>query len=406
MSAEQNLLGVLTTSYPTSAHSSAGTFVRGFCVACARAGHLVEVLCPESAVTPEPPDDAGVRVRPLAYARPRHLQFLSAAPGAPEELTDRPVLWAPAAAYAARLTAEVMGRQRRYGAVVSHWLLPCAVSGALATRRPHLAIAHGSDVHLLERLPVGRAVARWLVKQGVRLAFVSTDLRRRFAAMLTSPLADQMHAGAVVQPMGVHAAELTGGDRRGARARLALTGPVALWLGRLTPLKRPALALALAEAMPELTVVLAGAGPAESALRQRAQGLGARVRLCGWANSAQRRDLLAAADLLVITSTVLPGGRSEGAPVVAREGLAAGLPVVATRVGGLEDLTALNAPLRLVDDGDVAALAAASRGLLAAGKPDVVRSAHLARELDWQTVLPRLLAPLGLQFSPSAVSHK
>ncbi len=393
--AEDLPLGVLTTSYPTHAGSGAGTFVRDFCAACGAAGLPVEVLCPEPSLTATLPTDPGVRVQPLAYFRPRGAQFLSASPGAPEALARTPALWAPATAYAARLTAAVMDRQRGYRALVSHWLVPCAVSGTLASNRPHLAIVHGSDVHLLERLPLGRALARWLVREGLHFAFVSRDLQRRFGALLTPDLAERLHRGSVVQGMGVHAATLAGGDRQGCRARLGLRGPVALWLGRFTPLKRPSLALELAEAMPSLTVVLAGAGPAEPVLRQKAQSLGKRVRFCGWVDAQERRDLLAAADVLVITSTVLADGRSEGAPVVAREGLVAGLPVVATRVGGLVDL-ADSGSVDLVPDRDVAGLVAACDGRLSEGRLDEKIRADLVRELDWRTVLPRLLAPLGL----------
>lgn len=394
--AEDFPLGVLTTSYPTYPGSGAGTFVRGFCAACGAAGLPVEVLCPEPAKAVALPVDPGVGVRPLAYFRPRGAQFLSASPGAPEALARTPALWAPAAAYAARLTAEALGRRKRYRALVSHWLVPSALCGSLATQVPHLAIAHGSDVHLLERLPLGRVLARWLVRQGLCFAFVSSALQRRFAALLPPDLQDALSRRAVVQPMGVQTALLAGGDREGARARLGLRGRVALWLGRFTALKRPALALALAEAVPDLTLLMAGAGPAEPALRNRARPLGRRVRFCGWADGALRQDLLAAADVLVITSTVLPDGRSEGLPVVAIEALAAGLPVAATRVGGLAELSAMEVPLRLVDDGDRVGLARACRALLEAGRPDEPRRARLARRLDWQTVLPRLLAPLGL----------
>ncbi len=393
--AEEPPIGVLTSSYPTQAGSGAGTFVRGFCAACGAAGMPVEVLCPEPAGAVVLPADPGVRVRPLAYFRPRRGQFLSASPGAPEALVQKPSLWAPAVAYSTRLTAAVLRRQGGYRALVSHWLVPCAVSGALASSRPHLAIVHGSDVHLLERLPMGRAFARWLVREGLGFAFVSKDLQRRFVALLTPKLADRLHRRSVVQSMGVESSTLVGGDRQGCRARLGLRGPVVLWLGRFTPLKRPALALDLAEAMPEITVVLAGAGPQESALRRKARSLGRRVRFCGWVDAVGRQDLLAAADVLVITSTTLADGRSEGAPVVAPEALVAGLPVVATGVGGLLELADFEG-LDLVPSGDVVALAAACRARLASGRLDEDIRADLARELDWRTVLPRLLAPLDL----------
>jgi glycosyltransferase involved in cell wall biosynthesis len=388
-------LGVLTTSYPTHPGSGAGTFVRGFCVACARAGWPVEVLCPEPAADLALPADPGVRVRPLAYFRPRRAQFLSASPGAPEALAAHPALWLPGLAYSARLTAAALSGRRRYGALVSHWLVPGALCGALGTDLPHLAIAHGSDVHLLSRLPAGRAVARWLVRQGVAFAFVSEALRERFAALLTPVLREALHGQSLVQPMGVDVADVASGDRATGRARHALEGPVVLWMGRLTALKRPSLALALAEALPEVTLVMAGTGPDEAALRRQAAPLGRRVRLVGWVDASARRDLFAAADVALITSTAAADGRSEGLPVAALEALAAGLPLAATRVGGLGELAALEAPVRLVADGDLAGLVRACRDLLAAGRPDAAQRARLARALDWQTVLPRLLALLS-----------
>ncbi len=47
---------------------------------------------------------------------------------------------------------------------------------------------------------------------------------------------------------------------------------------------------------------------------------------------------MSAADLFVHPCRSLPNGRSEGAPVVVREALAAGLSVVASAEGGLLEL--------------------------------------------------------------------
>ena len=51
---------------------------------------------------------------------------------------------------------------------------------------------------------------------------------------------------------------------------------------------------------------------------------------------------------------MLPNGRTEGSPLVALEALAAGVPVIASRVGGLADL-----PITLVPPDDPVALARA-----------------------------------------------
>jgi glycosyltransferase involved in cell wall biosynthesis len=78
--------------------------------------------------------------------------------------------------------------------------------------------------------------------------------------------------------------------------------------------------------------VIVGEGPDRPALEAEIErlGIGDRVRLLG-----ERRDvpeLLGAADVFVLSS------RSEGLPVSVLEAMVAGLPVVASRVGGVGEL--------------------------------------------------------------------
>ena len=67
--------------------------------------------------------------------------------------------------------------------------------------------------------------------------------------------------------------------------------------------------------------------------------------------------LLAAADVVVVPSSW------EGQPLIVQEALRAGLPLVASRAGGIADLTGADGAL-LVPPGDPRVLAAAVAGLL------------------------------------------
>jgi len=83
---------------------------------------------------------------------------------------------------------------------------------------------------------------------------------------------------------------------------------------------------------PDLACVIVGDGPMREALARRieAAGLGDRVRLVGFRNDIPA--VLAAADLFCLPS------RMEGLPNVLLEAGAAGVPVVATRVGGVPEV--------------------------------------------------------------------
>lgn len=130
--------------------------------------------------------------------------------------------------------------------------------------------------------------------------------------------------------------------------------------GLLNPAKGQDLALEALAAAPlagrdEVKLLLAGHGddlPRLEAAVARL-GLGGRVRFLGWRDDLPR--LMATADLLLLPS------RWEGMPYAVLEAMAAGLPVVATRVDGARDLVDEGVTGHLVPVGDVTAIAAAIR---------------------------------------------
>ena len=102
-------------------------------------------------------------------------------------------------------------------------------------------------------------------------------------------------------------------------------------------------------------LVIAGEGPLAAGLRSRAVSLGLTVRFAG-----QRADvpaLLAAADVFVLPSAW------EGQSLVLQEALRAGVPIVATRVGGNPEVAGEDAAI-LVPADDAPRLADAVRTVL------------------------------------------
>lgn len=117
---------------------------------------------------------------------------------------------------------------------------------------------------------------------------------------------------------------------------------------------------ALRGRFPQLRLVLAGTGPAQTQVAERACVLGItpHVELPGWVDAAARDALLANADVFVLPSYY------EGMPMSVLEAMAAGLPVIASRVGGIPEMFDQEVEGLLIAPGDVSALTTAIERLL------------------------------------------
>jgi glycosyltransferase involved in cell wall biosynthesis len=269
--------------------------------------------------------------------------------GAPEALEGgafggRARSWLEAAHFTVRMTALAAQRAAGWNVLESHWLLPSAlVACAVAPRLRHRAHAHGGDVFLLARLPGGASLARLLCRSGAELVFASADLRERFAR-LCGDTPEALGAHSSVEPAPYDSSLFrpqSACERHGLRGRLGLARFTVLAAGRLVPIKGFDVLVCAVGHLPlwaRPSLVIAGTGPEEPRLRRLAAACAVDLRLPGLLSPSTLAEWMTAADLFVHPCRSLANGRSEGAPVVVREALAAGLPVVASAVGGLPEL--------------------------------------------------------------------
>jgi glycosyltransferase involved in cell wall biosynthesis len=111
--------------------------------------------------------------------------------------------------------------------------------------------------------------------------------------------------------------------------------------------------------IPGAHFALAGDGPERAALEAQAHDLGIEERVSFLGYRDDVGALLSACDLVVLPSLY------EGLPVALLEAMAAQRPVIATRIGGTDELVASGRTGLLVEPRDPVALAVAIRSLLA-----------------------------------------
>jgi glycosyltransferase involved in cell wall biosynthesis len=291
------------------------------------------------------------------------------------------------------------------GIVFAPWAYPdgwAAVRLAKSAGLPVVIQVHGSDVLLLDRFPARsrRTIEALCGADGV--IAVSEDLARRVVALGVDPSRVKMIHD------GVDRSVFHPGSKTAARQKLGLKldEPMLLFVGNLLPVKGLDVLL---NALHELArrglsplVILIGAGPMRSALERQAKALGLenQVRFMGALPQAELPDWYRAADVFVLPS------RSEGVPNVLLEASACGTPWLASRVGGIPEITRLGAG-RLVPPEQAQDLASALREVLeqpppvpATGPRDRHEAvAELAEFL--QAVIDRRIASQPRVFTPA-----
>lgn len=366
-------LGVLTTSYPRAPGDPAGSFVAAQVGALRALGHDVEVIAAGG-----PARDEATHADDVVRVRDRSARLFYQG-GAPDRLEHAPArALAAAAAFSVRMTAAVLARAHRWDQVIAHWLVPSALA-ALPTRAPLVAIAHGGDVHTLRRLRLLAPALHALRARKARLVFVSEALRT--IARAAAPRLGGWLDAAAIQPMGLDL------DRFAAIERAPAQPPTILVVARLIALKGVDVAIdALGHLRTPARLVIAGDGPARRELERRARERPG-VTFVGAVDADHRDRLLREASVVVVPSRTVGGGRTEGMPMIALEALAAGVPLVASAVGGLAELAA---PARLVPPDAPAALADAIDEALGAPAAPAALRASVAH-LDWRRVAARFL---------------
>ncbi|MEM8491748.1 MAG: glycosyltransferase [Pseudomonadota bacterium] len=223
--------------------------------------------------------------------------------------------------------------------IAASWAYPdgyAAMKLARSLNLPYVIQTLGSDINLLGEFPE-RATPTWnTLRQASAVTPVSQALRDKITANGVPP--DKV----TVVYRGVDTSRFFPKQKRAAQKVIGLEGshPHLLFIGNLVPIKSvDTLIAASAELLNqerlEHTLHIVGDGPLRGNLQQMAEnlGLGDRTVFHGALPHERLCDWFAATDLVVLPSL------NEGVPNVLLEAMACSRPYVASRVGGIPEIS-------------------------------------------------------------------
>ena len=359
----------------------------------AERGHDVEVLAPSWRGLGEQ-RGSGYGVRRFRYA-PARWERLTHEETVPDRLQRHPayLVLVPEYLAAGAAAAWRLGRKRGYDVVHVHWAVPHGLAGWAAARAARAALVttfYGAEIRWAERrFPPARAFLRWYCRRS-QLVAISESTRAMIA-----PYAEGRPV--TVIPYGVPLPEAPGAEVEREPGAEPSGPPRILFVGRLVARKgvdRLLEALTtIADRVWRLEIV--GFGPEQGPLERRAAelGLSDRVDFLGRVTSVELVEAYRRAACFVLPATLDERADTEGLGVVLLEAMSYGVPVVATRRGGIVDIVTDGRTGLLVED-EPAAIArgvatilddpAGSRALGIAGRTSV------RERFGWDSIVDRL----------------
>lgn len=226
------------------------------------------------------------------------------------------------------------------------WADTVFIGAALLARAPLILHLHGSGFSRLFESPVGRTTLPFALDRAAAVVVNSEPLRTWIpkitknanVVLIPDPVAQQPIDAAPVPNLILFLGRL-----EQATGIFDLVEAVAAIRGNI----------------PDVRLVCAGDGNRDAVAAHAArQGIGDAVKFTGWVGPSGKRALLESAAVFALPSY------EEGASIALLEAMAAGVPSVASRVGGVSEMVVDGTSGFLVAPGDKATLARALRNVL------------------------------------------
>lgn len=380
-------IAALTTSYPTSEYSVSGIFVK----------RLMEHMPADSSVfvlTPEDPESiikstGKVRVRTFRYAPTRWERVAHSPGGIPAALQQNKLLYLLIPPFLITMFISFFRLAKHSDVLHANWAI-CGCIAGLAGRllgRPVITTVRGEDVSRSKTSIFHQLALTLAIRLSHRIVTVSNAFERW---IIQNYPADAEKFQTIEN--GVDDIFIAAGKERSTSIPNKKTIHM-LTIGSLIPRKginQILQALASINKQSSYTLTVIGAGPEERNLRDITVELDLceQTEFIGAVPPNEIPKWFSESDVFILAS------HSEGRPNVILEAMAAGLPVIATDIDGINELVMHGTTGLLFPDNDIDGLSAHITTLLENPKlrEQYGRNGHeliIKRDLVWQKTAAR-----------------
>ncbi len=235
-------------------------------------------------------------------------------------------------------------RSKEFDVVHAHWLIPQGIMQMSVKDTPYIVTGHGGDVTSLNK-GILKSMKLKCLERAKAITVVSDALQDYVKQLYPNQKTS-------IIPMGCDVSRFSSEHRKenffGQGDR-----KVVLFVGRLAEKKGVTYLIDAMKKVDNAVLVIVGKGDLEPGLRQQAKALGDKVVFAGPKTHDELPEIYASADVFVAPSVTAADGDKEGFGLVILEAMASGVPVVASRSGGIVDIVKDEENGLLCDEKDV-----------------------------------------------------
>ncbi len=346
---------ILTSCYPRFKDDHSGIFIQEYVNHLRQSGILANVLAPDN-IQVDRRDTSNSSVYRFNYFWPRKSQRLAYGSGMPDNLKGSFLAKLQVIPFLTCFLLRSFRLLHEISIIHAHWIIPSGLIGALLsciTRKDLVVSVHSSDLWMINRNILMRKVGVFIFQKAKIITIVSGAQRQ----VIKDILRHRYDVNKVIKiPMGVDDLFETKTEELKNYDEMGDHNFKVLFLGRLVKVKGVEYLIKAMRGMDKMELLVYGDGKEEKRLKFLASKLGVNVLFSGGKTKFEKHKLIEHSDVVVVPSIVEKDGRTEGLPIVLLEALAHGKPVIASRVGGIQEIIKDKINGILVEPGDVLAL--------------------------------------------------